>query len=179
MKQVGTPVRPPEASFVIRGITAPASLKLALSTRVNSRLPAVIRGITAPASLKRGSRRPGGPGPLRYPGHNCPGLIEAYAIYSATYVLPNSYPGHNCPGLIEAILAIPKSERRALGYPGHNCPGLIEAHQRVSRRPCCSLVIRGITAPASLKPQIIDMKCFGLKLRYPGHNCPGLIEAPQ
>ncbi|CAL1239426.1 protein of unknown function [Candidatus Methylocalor cossyra] len=37
------------------------------------------------------------------------------------------------------------------GYPGHNCPGLIEALK--SRHDCklCRPVIRGITAPASLK----------------------------
>ncbi|CAL1241990.1 protein of unknown function (plasmid) [Candidatus Methylocalor cossyra] len=38
---------------------------------------AVIRGITAPASLKRIQKGNGLPSISRYPGHNCPGLIEA------------------------------------------------------------------------------------------------------
>ncbi|CAL1240619.1 protein of unknown function [Candidatus Methylocalor cossyra] len=60
------------------------------------------------------------------------------------------YPGHNCPGLIEA--GWPGSGGGGWGgYPGHNCPGLIEAPRggRGSRNR--TGVIRGITAPASLK----------------------------
>ncbi|CAL1241048.1 protein of unknown function [Candidatus Methylocalor cossyra] len=37
-------------------------------------------------------------------------------------------------------------------YPGHNCPGLIEASNVVGRIINLTHVIRGITAPASLKP---------------------------
>ncbi|CAL1241047.1 protein of unknown function [Candidatus Methylocalor cossyra] len=39
------------------------------------------------------------------------------------------------------------------------------------------LVIRGITAPASLKQEAEPEYLAELFLRYPGHNCPGLIEA--
>ena len=40
-------------------------------------------------------------GTERYPGRNCPGLIEA-STKRAIPTLPESYPGRNCPGLIEA-----------------------------------------------------------------------------
>ncbi|CAL1241044.1 protein of unknown function [Candidatus Methylocalor cossyra] len=62
------------------------------------------------------------------------------------------------------------------GYPGHNCPGLIEALRRLCPIPRGSPVIRGITAPASLKLENANDKS-GCKASYPGHNCPGLIEA--
>ncbi|CAL1242000.1 protein of unknown function (plasmid) [Candidatus Methylocalor cossyra] len=65
----------------------------------------VIRGITAPASLK----------PLI--AHDLPALARRY-------------PGHNCPGLIEAPWRESISEYFGSGYPGHNCPGLIEAFAR-------------------------------------------------
>ncbi|CAL1241045.1 protein of unknown function [Candidatus Methylocalor cossyra] len=39
----------------------------------------------------------------------------------------------------------------AAGYPGHNCPGLIEALYVVYILLLMAIVIRGITAPASLK----------------------------
>ncbi|CAL1241469.1 protein of unknown function [Candidatus Methylocalor cossyra] len=87
----------------------------------------VIRGITAPASLKLGNNplllRPCSF--LGYPGHNCPGLIEA-TLAGSSPLADTGYPGHNCPGLIEAS----KKPRKVSGgrcYPGHNCPGLIEA----------------------------------------------------
>ncbi|CAL1239425.1 protein of unknown function [Candidatus Methylocalor cossyra] len=38
-------------------------------------------------------------------------------------------------------------------------------------------VIRGITAPASLKQGPMKVHKLKPELRYPGHNCPGLIEA--
>ncbi|CAL1240618.1 protein of unknown function [Candidatus Methylocalor cossyra] len=36
-------------------------------------------------------------------------------------------------------------------YPGHNCPGLIEAAEEIPPNHLNPAVIRGITAPASLK----------------------------
>ncbi|CAL1239909.1 protein of unknown function [Candidatus Methylocalor cossyra] len=113
----------------------------------------------------------------RYPGHNCPGLIEAFSDSTLRSSLERRYPGHNCPGLIEATrsrfkvfryrfvirgITAPASLKREVqappgvaqaGYPGHNCPGLIEAspEKQGKRTSTCS--------------------------GYPGHNCPGLIEA--
>ena len=84
------------------------------------------------------------------------------------------FPGHYCPGLIEAS-ALPKAMVANTNFPGHYCPGLIEACQprgvHSSRAP-----FRGITAPASLKPLdagAVDIAGAG----FPGHYCPGLIEA--
>ncbi|CAL1242009.1 protein of unknown function (plasmid) [Candidatus Methylocalor cossyra] len=87
-----------------------------------------------------------------YPGHNCPGLIEAWFGWSKSGIGLVGYPGHNCPGLIEARLFRFSSEVSSIsGYPGHNCPGLIEAWVSVPTKD--------------------------FSVRYPGHNCPGLIEA--
>ncbi|CAL1239424.1 protein of unknown function [Candidatus Methylocalor cossyra] len=91
----------------------------------------IIRGITAPASLKPGEKIQCRAANKSYPGHNCPGLIEAMALVRGVKPGDVSYPGHNCPGLIEAIdfIADLGTGKR---YPGHNCPGLIEAAMSVS-----------------------------------------------
>ncbi|CAL1241470.1 protein of unknown function [Candidatus Methylocalor cossyra] len=93
----------------------------------------VIRGITAPASLKRTVFGLFLREALRYPGHNCPGLIEAGPI--ARIATPNRhrYPGHNCPGLIEAPDHGSRNIHILGSYPGHNCPGLIEAFRQLER----------------------------------------------
>ncbi|CAL1240299.1 protein of unknown function [Candidatus Methylocalor cossyra] len=57
-------------------------MKHRVITGVNHRFYPVIRGITAPASLKHGEKlHPQGLA-RRYPGHNCPGLIEAGWVLS-------------------------------------------------------------------------------------------------
>ena len=62
-------------------------------------------------------------------------------------------PGHDCPGLIEAV-----PRRMALAplvaTPGHDCPGLIEARGDPVRGARAGRPLRGMIAPASLKPQV-------------------------
>ena len=116
----------------------------------------------------------GGP----FPGHPCPGLIEAMRTWPARSASCSSpFPGHPCPGLIEAG-GRPRGPRPGMSpFPGHPCPGLIEASSRRSalRRSPFPL-FRGIRAPASLK--LPGLHESGRRVRaFPGHPCPGLIEA--
>ena len=61
-------------------------------------------------------------------------------------------------------------------FPGHYCPGLIEARAAIAAPPRTLPSFRGITAPASLKPQR-HQGGRRIGAHFPGHYCPGLIEA--
>ena len=160
-----------------------------------------LRGMIAPASLKLLVLRCDSSLALPpTPGHDCPGLIEAtlslvHAICQTSplrgMIAPASLkhalgggiryyrlatPGHDCPGLIEA------GPRLAAGrmwstHSGHDCPGLIEASRRLSGPPPSSSPLRGMIAPASLKPGYPPVPRPSRPLPTPGHDCPGLIEA--
>ena len=132
-----------------RGITAPASLKRGGRLSHLSEVLSTFRGITAPASLKPSIVGAAAASAAIFPGHYCPGLIEAQPYCRRLMPTPN-FPGHYCPGLIEAC-TLPTGPGRRYFFPGHYCPGLIEA--ALWRGLLCALPtpFRGITAPASLK----------------------------
>ena len=77
LKLPGGSCRIPHSQGIIRGITAPASLKLDLLGGFLGALDDIIRGITAPASLKLHGLLDLRAALGDYPGHYCPGLIEA------------------------------------------------------------------------------------------------------
>jgi len=81
--------------------------------------------LIAPASLKHRQRVDRDVPERRFPGLDCPGLIEA-ELNTYQYPYPKSFPGLDCPGLIEADLA-QKNTQFAF------------------------TVFRGLIAPASLK----------------------------
>jgi len=62
------------------------------------------------------------------------------------------FPGLDCPGLIEAGFCGQKAND-AGGFPGLDCPGLIEAPPLALRLAAVDVVFRGLIAPASLKQQ--------------------------
>ena len=86
-----------------------------------------------------------------------------------------TFPGHYCPGLIEAALP-GQRETPFRSFPGHYCPGLIEAGFLPVLLLACRPPFRGITAPASLKPPGSRLPSCSAGA-FPGHYCPGLIEA--
>ena len=64
--------------YPLRGMIAPASLKLGKSAHVLLDHPSPLRGMIAPASLKHVEFVPIEIDPdIATPGHDCPGLIEA------------------------------------------------------------------------------------------------------
>ena len=137
------------------------------------------------------------------PGHDCPGLIEAEIKAPNHGAFARPTPGHDCPGLIEAAarcrlrppriaplrgmiapaslklaLRLPSTIHHVLATPGHDCPGLIEASRSHGNLSAFVLSpLRGMIAPASLKPAR-PLATGALPARTtPGHDCPGLIEA--
>ena len=85
------------------------------------------------------------------------GMIAPASLKLASDSIPlpltsSTTPGHDCPGLIEADTS-PTSEISAEdATPGHDCPGLIEAPARRGASPPVAGPLRGMIAPASLKP---------------------------
>ena len=158
-----------------RGITAPASLKQGRPGRAVAEPGRPFRGITAPASLKLQGALARVHLPAPFPGHYCPGLIEARSAFACRAPQYRSFRGITAPASLKrckvlrngdtgrcpfrgitAPASLKRPPRVGVGrtraaFPGHYCPGLIEA----SAAP-----VRSIASPA-----------------FPGHYCPGLIEA--
>ena len=104
----------------------------------------------------------------------CPGLIEARNTRRLPAGLPD-YPGQYCPGLIEAFTTPSKLWPR-LYYPGQYCPGLIEARCASSKPTHPHGIIRGTTAPASLKQvQLIHLIAHVLIIR--GITAPASLQS--
>ena len=86
-------------------------------------------------------------------------------------------PGHDCPGLIEASTAAGLLAPWRSATPGHDCPGLIEAAMPTAAPARQTRPLRGMIAPASLKPGARPVAPGVALGPTPGHDCPGLIEA--
>jgi len=89
----------------------------------------VFRGLIAPASLKPvfvRTRRAAGK--VRFPGLDCPGLIEADNKVFKWLGMDNVFRGLIAPASLKRRSTIASLLSR-VGFPGLDCPGLIEARR--------------------------------------------------
>ena len=84
------------------------------------------RGISAPASLKPVRSGADDAWARRFPGHFCPGLIEAAALAPTLRASPAGFRGISAPASLKP-LGLGDEIRELAAFPGHFCPGLIEA----------------------------------------------------
>ena len=85
-------------------------------------------------------------------------------------------PGHDCPGLIEAIATDRSSSKTRKPLRGMIAPASLKPHDGSFFNVRFHAPLRGMIAPASLKLIQRDL-CLDRVIPTPGHDCPGLIEA--
>ena len=110
-----------------------------------------------------------------FPGHYCPGLIEAYNIYFIKNNCKQAFRGITAPASLKQNL-YGKDIWNRQAFRGITAPASLKPALGGGQRRRL-VPFRGITAPASLKPDAPGPQAATMEF-FPGHYCPGLIEAP-
>ncbi len=110
-----------------------------------------------------------------FPGHSCPGLIEASSPFMGSPQTSQVFRGIHAPASLKPHPHVVPHDA-LLGFPGHSCPGLIEALRILASRTGVRPVFRGIHAPASLKRAMIQAGIPRALLVFRGIHAPASLK---